>query len=416
MTMPAYLARWTQGFTRSFWIANTVELFERIAMYCTLSVLAVFLAENVGLGPRAGPSLVGLFSGLLYTLPILAGSLVDRYGFRRTLAACFALFAPGYFLIGLAGMAAGRDLVAALGRTPYIVTVLILTAVGGSLIKPCIVGTVANTTAPEKRSLGYSIYYTLVNVGGSLGPLLALAVRGRLGIQYAIVASAIISIGNLIGTLLFFREPPARSAAPARSLGRVLRDMLTVFANLRFLLFLTLTAGFYVLFWQLYYSLPFYAKQVLHFERFELLQSVEGVAIILLTIPVNLVVKKWRPITGITLGMTIASAAWLLIPIFPAVPTAVAAIVVFSIGEATLSPRLYEYVSTLAPPGQLGTYMGFAFLPISIGSFTAGPLAGWLVARYVMGPDPGSMWFILAAIGLACTAGMLLYDRILSPR
>jgi len=410
------ITKWSEGFSRAFWIANTVELFERVAMYCTLSVLAVFLAENVGLGPAKGPALVGLFSGLLYTLPIVAGSVVDRYGFRRTLAACFALFAPGYFLIGLAGINAGQGIVTAIGKTPYVVSVLILTAAGGSLIKPCIVGTVANTTATEKRALGYSIYYTLVNVGGSLGPLLAMQVRGRLGIQYAIVASSLISLGNLIGTLLFFEEPVSRSADPARTLGRVLRDMLTVFGNLRFLLFLVLTSGFYILFWQLYYSMPFFAKQVLHFEHFELLQSVEGAAIILLTIPVNIVVKRWKPITGIWIGMTIASAAWLLIPVAPAVGVVTAAIVIFSIGEATLSPRLYEYVSTLAPREQIGTYMGFAFLPISIGSFTAGPLAGWLVTKYVMGPRPEEMWVILSAIGLACTAGMLLYNRMLSPK
>jgi MFS family permease len=342
----------------------------------------------------------------------MAGGIVDRYGFRRTLAACFALFAPGYLLIALAGMSAGQGMVAALGRSPYVLSVLILTAVGGSLIKPCIVGTVANSTSTDKRALGYSIYYTLVNVGGSLGPLLALAVRGRLGIPYAIVASSLISVGNLVGTLLFFREPVSRSTVPARTLGRVLRDMLTVFANLRFLLFLVLTSGFYVLFWQLYYSMPFYAKQVLHFEHFELLQSVEGAAIILLTIPVNVVVRTWKPMTGIALGMTIASAAWLLIPVFPVVGMVTAAIVVFSIGEATLSPRLYEYVSTLAPPEQVGTYMGFAFLPISIGSFTAGPLAGWLVSKYVMGPRPETMWLILAGVGLACTAGMVAYNRV----
>jgi len=415
MTTAGRIQSWTEGFTRSFWIANTVELFERVAMYCTLSVLAVFLAENVGLGPARGPSLVGLFSGLLYTLPIVAGSVVDRYGFRRTLVACFALFAPGYFLIGLAGLNAGQGIVASIGRTPYVVSVLILTAIGGSLIKPCIVGTVANTTSEGTRALGYSIYYTLVNVGGSLGPLLAMQVRGRLGIPYAIVASSVISAGNLLGALLFFREPVSRSADPARTLGKVMRDMLTVFANIRFLLFLVLVSGFYLLFWQLYYSMPFYARQVLHFEHFELLQSVEGAAIILLTIPVNIVVKKWKPITGISLGMTIAAAAWLLIPVFPAVPVVTAAIVIFSIGEATLSPRLYEYVSALAPKQQLGTYMGFAFLPISIGSFTAGPLAGWLVTNYVMGPNPAAMWFILSGIGLACAAGMLLYNRMLSP-
>jgi POT family proton-dependent oligopeptide transporter len=415
MSIASGAARWSEGFSRLFWIANTLELFERVAMYCSMSVLAVFLSENIGLGPGTGPSLVGLFTGLLYTLPIVAGTAVDRYGFRRTLAACFAIFAPCYFLIGFAGMDGGRPIVAAVGKMPYVVSALILTAIGGSLIKPCIVGTVATTTPTNKRGLGYSIYYTLVNVGGALGPLLAMQIRGRLGIQYAIIASAVISFGNLLATLLFFKEPQVRSADNVRKSGRILTDMLTVFGNLRFLLFLFLASGFYMMFWQIYYSVPFYARQVLHFERFELLQSVESMGIILLTIPVNILVKRMKPITAITTGMIIASGAWLLIPVFPAVPVIIAAIVIFSIGEATLSPRLYEYVSTLAPQAQLGTYMGFGFLPVAIGSFTAGPLAGWLVTHFVMGANPNAIWLILSGLGGACTGGMLIYNRLVSP-
>src|SRR5205823_5699418 len=101
-------------------------------------------------------------SGVLYSLPILAGTLVDRYGFRRCLLSCFTMFALGYAAIGLAGMHAGEGIVAALGRGPYVIAALLFTAVGGSLIKPCIVGTVAHTTTSDSKALGYSIYYTLV--------------------------------------------------------------------------------------------------------------------------------------------------------------------------------------------------------------------------------------------------------------
>src|SRR5947209_3095331 len=127
------------GFHRTFWIANTLELFERFAFYGAKAVLAVYLAEKVGMGPQLAGTLVGAFSGVLYFLPVLAGTLVDRYGFRRTLASCFAIFTVGYFLIGMAGLEFGQRIVQSVGRTPYMVSVLLLTAIGGSLIKPCIV-------------------------------------------------------------------------------------------------------------------------------------------------------------------------------------------------------------------------------------------------------------------------------------
>jgi proton-dependent oligopeptide transporter, POT family len=400
------------GFHRTFWIANTLELFERFAFYGAKAVLAVYLAEKVALGPQLAASLVGAFSGVLYFLPVLAGTLVDRYGFRRTLAACFAIFTVGYFLIGLAGLEFGQSIVQSVGRTPYVVAVLLLTAVGGSLIKPCIVGTVASTSIDETRSLGFSIYYTLVNIGGALGPVLALQVRENLGIEYVLIMSSVTSFALFLGTLFFFEEPPAREERTVRTMAAVLRDMLVVFTNLRFMLFLIIASGFYILFWQIFYSFPFYVKEILHYERFELLETVDAWAIILLTVPATAIVKGWKPIRAITLGFFIASVAWLMIPLAPTVPVCIVAMALFAAGEATFAPRFYEYIATLAPPDQVGTFMGFAFLPVSVGSFVAGPLAGWLVANYVRGAHPNTMWYVLSGIGLASTASMVIYNAV----
>ena len=60
--------------------------------------------------------------------------------------------------------------------------------------------------------------------------------------------------------------------------------------------------------------------------------------------------------------------------------------------------------------------MGFAFLPVAIGAFVAGPLSGYLIEHYLKGPNPGGMWILLSAIGFAATAGMLLYDRFVAPK
>jgi dipeptide/tripeptide permease len=399
-------------------VANVLELFERLAFYGSKAILTVYVAEKVGLGPQLAGTLVGAFSGLLYSLPILAGTLVDRYGFRRTLAACFAFFTVGYFLIGLAGLQWGENIVGAIGRTPYMIAVLLLTAVGGSLIKPCIVGTVANTSIEETRSLGYSVYYMLVNLGGAIGPILALQVRENLGIEYVLIMSSLTSLLLFAGTLLFFEEPPGtEQARTGRTMAQVFKDMLMVFGNARFMLFLTIFSGFYIMFWQIFYSFPFYVKETLKFERFELLETVDAWTIIVLAVPATAMVKKWQPITAMSLGFIISSAAWLLIPLAPAVASTVVAMILFAAGEAILAPRFYEYVAGLAPKEQVGTFMGFAFLPVAIGSFVAGPLAGWLVANYVQGAgNPHMMWYILSGIGFASTAGMVIYDALFAEK
>lgn len=405
------------GFEPTFWVANTLELFERLAFYGAQAVLAVFIATSVGLGNDAS-TLAGMFSGLMYSLPVLAGVFVDKYGFRKTLIACFTIFGFGYFLIGMAGMEFGRPLVSALGEKTYIIIVLVITAVGGSLIKPCVVGTVDRTTKPESKALGFSIYYTLVNLGGAIGPMLAMPIRENLGIEFVLVMSSITSFLLLGGTILFFREPGSTetpSGHEVRTFGKVFRDMLLVFANIRFMSFLVIFSGFWIMFWQIFLLLPFYTLEVLHFERFELLETVDAWCIILLTVPMAIVTRKLKPIVAITVGLLLASISWIVVGAGGTVAFTVIGIAIYAVGEATQSPRFYEYVGSLAPPGQTGTFMGFAFLPVAIGAFAAGPLADALREAF-MATNPAMMWYIVSAIGFAATLLMILYNMIVAPK
>lgn len=412
MTLSERLAPLRTGFTSLFWIANTLELFERLAFYGMKAVLVVFLIDKVGLKDEAG-SLAGLFTSLVYGLPILAGVLVDRYGFKKTLASCFALFGIGYFLIGMAGMQWSAEIVEAIGRKTYILIVLILTAIGGSLIKPCIVGTVARTTTNENsRTLGFSIYYSLVNFGGALGPVLALFIREDLGIEYVLLMSSFTCFLLFIGTLIFFREPDADVNAEKRTFGKVFSDMTMVFANGKFMLFLAIHAGFWIMFWQIFYLLPVYAQEVLGYTRFELLESVDAWFIIVFSLVSGTLFNSWKPFTAMIFGFIVASISWTIIGALATTFIVVVGVAFFAMGEGVMAPRYYEYINSLAPAGQTGTYSGFAFLPIAIGAFAAGVVSDKLRLAY-MATNPAMMWYILAAIGIVSTILLIAYDRFL---
>ena len=398
-----------KGFVRTFWVANTLELFERFAFYGSKAVLAVYLAEKVGLGDF-GIALAGYYGSAVFFLPALAGVIVDRYGFKKSLAACFSIFSIGYFAVGFAGIGLR-------GNTAYAIGALLLTAIGGSLIKPCIVGTVARTTNEQTKSLGYSIYYTLVNIGGALGPILGLTVREGMGIEYVLVMSAVVSAANLVATLVFFREPPGAPEGERRTLAKVFGDMVLVFGNLRFISFLVIFSGFWIMFWQIFYSLPFFVRDVLHYGKFELIETVDAWSIIILTVPVTAAMKKLRPILSMSSGFAVASMAWLIIAGAPSLGATIVAMSVYALGEAMQAPRFYEYVADLAPKEQVGTFMGFAFLPVAIGALVGGRLAEYLVKHYIKeSSQPAHMWWVVAAIGFGSTILMLLYDRLIAPR
>ena len=428
-----------KGFTPTFWVANVIELFERFAYYGSKAILAVFVADQVGLGPEKAGWLVGsLFNGLLYFLPILAGTVVDRYGFKKSLLACFSIFCLGYFLIGLGGLPAGKPLVVALGAETYMILALLVTAVGGSLIKPSIVGTVARTTDDKTKSLGYSIYYTLVNIGGAVGPILALQVRENLGISYVLVMSSLVSFLLFASTVIFFSEPPRpKDAAPAKSMAGVLGDMLTVFLNLRFMAFLVIFSGFWIMFWQEFIALPLFIRGYVNPEAdVDLLTTVDPLAVILLQILISYLTRKVRPFGAMTAGILITSLSWLIlavadlgwqinttlrigswsVPIQGLPVYAMIALVILAIGEMVQSPRYYEYVSRLAPPGQQGTFMGFSFLPIAIGFVIAGSIGGRLVNYFgEVRHRPEQLWYVIAGIGVLTTLLMWIYDKAVRP-
>ncbi len=401
------------GFVPTFWVANTLELFERLAYYGAKAVLTVYLANKVGLHEEAG-FLAGLFNAVLYALPVVAGVFVDKYGFKRTLMACFSIFCVGYFLIGLAGMEYGQSIVAVVGKKPYVIAVLLFTAIGGSLIKPCIVGTVAKTSKPGAQALGFSIYYTLVNFGGAIGPIIAYYVRQDLGIEFVFIMSSITSLFLFFGAWIFFKEPDGE-VTEKKTFSKVFSDMVLVFANVKFMVFLLIFSGFWMMFWQIFYCLPFYATEVLKYNAFEFLETVDAWTIILITIPITALVGKVKPILAMTIGVGIASLSWIVIGAGGTVTATIIGMMLFALGEATQAPRFYEYVSSLAPKDQVGTFMGFAFLPIAIGSFSAGVLSDWLRSSYLE-TNPAMMWYTLSGIGIITTFLLIVYDFVFSKR
>ncbi len=135
----------------------------------------------------------------------------------------------------------------------------------------------ARTTTEDTKALGFSIYYTLVNFGGAIGPIIALAVRENVGISYVLVISSLTTLVLFIA----HRDVLPRAAgtggrAAARSMGQVLADMVMVFGNLRFMLFLLIFSGFWAMFWHIFYALPFYVKDYLQYSRFEIIETVDA--------------------------------------------------------------------------------------------------------------------------------------------
>lgn len=405
-----------QGFHPTFWVANGMELFERLAYYGQATVLSIFLRNHLHFTEIEAGQLSSIFGGLIYALPIIGGTLADKFGFRKAFSIAFFILAIGYFLIGSTGMEAFAGLYEGLPLYWVLVAILVFTAIGGCFIKPSVLGTVAVSSNHEVRSLGYAIYYWLVNIGAAAGPAIAYLVRNDFGIEFVYVVSAVSCGAMFFVNLAFYKEVKDASATAVESLGAKLKNLVVVLGNFRFMSFLLIFSLFWIMFWQIFIIVPYYVTDFISADApFEIIQSAGAWSIIVLQLLINRLTKRLSPRTSIIVGFATSSLSWIVIAINPTIPTIVAGIVVFSIGEMTQAPRYYEYISEIAPKGQQGLFQGYAFLPIAIAWAVGGTFGGWLYTTYAReAGNPGMMWIILFGIGVAATLFMFAYDRLVS--
>jgi dipeptide/tripeptide permease len=402
-----------KGFHPTFWVANGMELFERLAYYGQQIVFMVYMRNDLGFSETEAGQLSGMFGGLIYLLPILGGTLADKWGFRRAFNVAFSILALGYFLIGSVGMGVFGGAYEGFPRYWLLMAFLLLTAFGGSFIKPSVLGTVAVTSTEKTKSLGFAVYYWLVNVGALLGPTIAYFVRDSFGNALVYVVSSASCLAMLIVNVLLYKEVQPANPAPQESLGKKIANLFIVLANFRFMAFLLIYSLYWIIFWQEFIIVPYYITDYIGPDApYEIVQSWAGAgAIILLQIPVNRLTRRLPTSKAILLGFAISALIWVIIGIAPSIPTIAAGIVAFAIGEMIQAPRYYEYISEIAPPGQQGLFQGYAFLPIAIARFVGDPIGGWLYQTSRAAGKPEMVWFALIGIGVAATGLMAVYNR-----
>ncbi|BDQ03269.1 MFS transporter [Ignavibacterium sp.] len=413
------------GFQHSFWVANGMELFERLAYYGQATILSVFLRDHLKFDEVQAGQLSSIFGGLIYFLPIFAGALADKFGFKKAFSFAFFVLAIGYFLIGSTGMTAFSSWYENKDLFPLLSVILIFTAIGGSFIKPSVLGTVALTTTPETKSLGYAIYYWLVNMGAAIGPFLAYLVRDSFGIEFVYMVSAISCALMFLVTIFIFKEPEAKLNEERDSLLQVVKNLWTVVKNIRFMVFLLIFALYWIVFWEFFIVIPFYISDYISPEApIELVLSTGAWTIILLQIPINRLTKNIPTPTAIMIGFVFAALSWFLLYFVTLAGTIVglgfiiATIFIFSVGEQTQAPRFYEYLADLAPKGQAALFQGFAFLPIAIAWLLGGTFGGWLYHTFGTKEvgKPEMVFLIIGLVGVAAAAMMFAYNLVVHKR
>lgn len=419
-----------RDFSRTFWVANVMELFERAAYYGLNSVLAVYLTNSIAAGGLgASEQSVGFLQGIVYAatyvLPILGGALADRYGYRRMLLVAFSLLATGYFAAGYMSVYA------------LVFLALLVMATGAGLFKPIISGTIARSTDERTSSVGFGIYYWMINLGAFLAPLVVSVLKG-FSWQYVFTASAAYTGLMLLPAAFLYRDPPRPEST--KRLKDVLVEAAEVLGDARFMLMIVVYSGFWILYFQnfgsvLWYLRDFVDRAPVSAAVTSLLSSVglpwkftfdaEHVTvinagmIILLQVWVSRAVKERPALPVMVTGMALGAVGFACLAASRNPWVLVTGIAVFSLGEMTAHPKYYSFVGLAAPADRKAVYMGYAFLYGVFGSLLGSNLGAFLYERMLKpalgtpraGAQARLFWLLFAVLDVVAAAGLVVFAR-----
>lgn len=406
------------AFPGVFWVANTIEVIERFAYYGIYMGFGIYL-QQLGYNKGDLGIIQSLFLALSYLVPLFSGTFADKYGFKKVLIISYLAYLPSILLLIFTKTFSGIAL-----------TMLSIGFAAG-IFKPLISATVRATTDSTNKTLGFGIFYAMVNLGASFGPLIMGKLRA-IDWNYVFILAAIAIGLMLIITLLFYKEP--KREIEGISLSQKFRDMGIALSDKKFLLFIIMLGIFFWMpFWAFFNIMAVYIDQFLDTARlFNDVQSVigsgitqlliareengiwrinaeaishTGYIIIIFQVIVSRIFEKRKAIPSFLLGLGIVAAGYIILGVSAVSINGLVflGIFLFAFGEMISSPRIQEYITWIAPKEKAGLYMGTNFLATFIG----GTLSGFY--SYLMGifEKNGNPQYIMYTLGAHVLLGII---------
>jgi POT family proton-dependent oligopeptide transporter len=424
-----------------FYLAFT-EAWERFSYYGMSALLALYMVNQLLLpghaehiagfaGLRAGmesivgplstqalaSQIFGLYSGFVYFTPLLGGIIADRWIGQRN-----------GVVIGALSMSAGHI---AMTFDQSFLFALLLLVIGSGFLKGNISAQVGALYPPEdeaRRTRGFIIFSTAINIGAVVGPLLCGLLAQVYGWHYGFGIAAIFMLLGLATYLYGYRYLPARVERKQFEGTRLTAADRRVVVALVAVMIITIFQS--TSFYQVFNVNPIWIQQhvALEIGGFRIpvpwFQSINSVFSIL---GVPLLFWIWRhqasrdrepgELAKIGMGAWIAAASNLILvaaifisggehvhPIFPFLYSA-------GLGISFLYywPTLLALVSRAAPAKLNSTLMGLAFMSL----FISNTLIGWIGGFYEK-MTPAQFWAMHAGIATAGGLLVVLFGRRLS--
>jgi MFS family permease len=447
-----------RGASRELWLTFLLKFLIYVAYSVTNKTMVLWLSRDLGFSDQAAGAIVGWgWAPAMTVFTLLAGSLTDAIGLKRT------------FYLGVAICTVARS-VMVVTTIPWLALTcgVLPLAIGEALGTPVLLAATRRYSTTAQRSMSFSLIYMVMNFGYLAAGYIFDFVR-RSGAHFTLFGfepttheqlfMVSLAIEIIIFPAIYFlrrgEEELAKSHARSGSLlggiaqtvrqtasetVQLFRRLIGQSAFARILVFFLLIGFLKAIFLQMDYVFPKFGDRVLGMGApVGRLANINGWMIIVLAPLVGALTQRLSAYRMVVIGGMICAAGVFIMAlptnwfqgaaesgfgqwlghgylglqggVHPYYVMTAFYLIVFSVGEAFYSPRVYEYAAAIAPKGQEASYGALAYLPFLVGKLLIGT-AGWVLAAFVpeQGPRrPELMWLIFALAASVAPLGLLVF-------
>ncbi|NLI10248.1 MAG: MFS transporter [Elusimicrobia bacterium] len=139
---------------RELWIIFASKILTILAYSLVNSTLVLWLSSDLGLSDKSAGFIIASWSTVLTIFTVMVGSLVDAVGIKKSLITGFAMAAFARFIMAVFAV---KWIALPFGLLPL--------ALGEALQTPVMVAAVRRFSSTKQRSMAFSVYYAMMNVG-----------------------------------------------------------------------------------------------------------------------------------------------------------------------------------------------------------------------------------------------------------
>jgi MFS family permease len=352
------------------------QLLMNASHFMTVPLLAIYLANNLRLGPAELGTVMGANLVFAHAMPLAAGPFADRHGAKLSMVLGLAL--RGF---GMAGLAFYENFY-------LLVVAACLNGSGVAIYEAALFGAFGR----EARDIQPKVFAAnnqMLNLGVVIGPMLS-----------APLSQVSTTLCFALGSLSFFAIAINTYLKPERKWEKtshlhLLHGLSKAIKNNDFRFFVLASMPWYFLFPQLYVAFPLYLSKLDGNHSSATIYIINGVVGVCYMV----LARKWltntRPVTLLVIAYMVSTALFGSMVQTPTVLWFFVFVAGYTIAETTIQPAIEVLTSTLSDDESQSSYFGV----LSVAGAIAGALGYYAGSWLVLRANSTQLWLVLALVG-----------------